>query len=86
MRLLNHIQEMVTKLMQVVTARWWVEINTTEPRCIYYFGPFDTFAEASHARFGYIEDLAGEGAQQITVEIKRCRPKVLTVYFPEVEE
>ncbi|MEH2162085.1 MAG: DUF1816 domain-containing protein [Nostoc sp.] len=20
---------------------WWVEVNTTVPRCTYYFGPFD---------------------------------------------
>jgi Domain of unknown function (DUF1816) len=82
----NFTQEVVTKLVQAVAESWWVRVNTTIPHCTYYFGPFDNFTEANHARFGYVEDLIGEGAQGITVTIKRCQPTVLTDCTLEVEE
>jgi Domain of unknown function (DUF1816) len=59
---------------------WWVEIRTTLPLCIYYFGPFHCKKTARLSQSGYIEDLVQEKACGITVEIKRLRPKVLTVY------
>ena len=36
---------------------WWVEINTNIPRCIYYFGPFNSEKEAQLYKSGYVEDL-----------------------------
>ena len=58
---------------------WWVEIVTQTPRCTYYFGPFLSSAEAKLASKGYIEDLEIEGAQGIIVNVKRCKPSVLTI-------
>ena len=57
---------------------WWVEISTTHPKCLYYFGPFDNREEAVSHQGGYIQDLLGEGAQNITVYIKQCHPLTLT--------
>ncbi len=57
---------------------WWVEIYTVKPRCLYYFGPFDSMAEAKEYQSGYIEDLEKEGAEGITVAIKQCKPQELT--------
>lgn len=62
---------------------WWVEITTTRPHCIYYFGPFDNFVEAYEYHGGYVEDLQEEGAIGIMIEIKQCQPLVLT---QELEE
>ncbi|MGK7878880.1 MAG: DUF1816 domain-containing protein [Crocosphaera sp.] len=62
---------------------WWVEIITTRPHCIYYFGPFDNFPEAYGHHKGYVEDLQEEGAQGIIINIKQCQPLVLT---QELEE
>ena len=62
---------------------WWVEITTTRPHCIYYFGPFDNFPEAYGHHGGYVEDLQEEGAQGIIINIKQCQPLVLT---QELEE
>ncbi|MDJ0728404.1 MAG: DUF1816 domain-containing protein [Crocosphaera sp.] len=62
---------------------WWVEITTTRPHCIYYFGPFDDFAEAYQHHGGYVEDLQEEGAKGIMIQIKQCQPLVLT---QELEE
>lgn len=59
---------------------WWLEILSTEPCCTYYFGPFETAEQAIVDQNGYIEDLVNEGAQGITVEIKWCKPKELTIF------
>ena len=59
---------------------WWAKIITASPRCIYYFGPFQTYDEAQAAYPGYIDDLDSEGAQGIVVIIQRCKPDVLTVF------
>ena len=58
---------------------WWIKITTTIPRCIYFFGPFDSSNEAKQQRFGYIDDLVQEKAFGITVEIKKCNPTFLTI-------
>ncbi|WP_089094088.1 DUF1816 domain-containing protein [Nodularia sp. NIES-3585] len=71
--------------MPRLRMNWWVEIITTEPLCTYYFGPFANFAEAEFAHSGYIEDLEFEGAQGIKFTIKRCQPKVLTIFDLESE-
>ncbi len=79
MKLLTILKEIVSGFMQAMFTPWWVEIKTAEPSCVYYFGPFDTPFEAKFAHSGYVEDLTGEGAQGINVEIKRCKPIELTV-------
>jgi hypothetical protein len=79
MRLLNNVNEVITSFMQGLRTDWWAEITTTSPRCIYYFGPFQTYAEVSAAYPGYIDDLDSEGSQGIVVVIKRCNPDVLTI-------
>ena len=58
---------------------WWVEINTSVPLCTYYFGPFDSQAEARDSRSGYVNDLFQEGARDIVALIKHCHPKNLTI-------
>ena len=58
---------------------WWVEIQTKNPQCTYYFGPFETALEARASQDGYLEDLRQEQAQITTVEIKQCQPKELTI-------
>jgi hypothetical protein len=62
---------------------WWIEIMTTKPVCLYYFGPFSNLEEAEIACPGYVEDLKTEAAQGINIEIKRCKPSVLTVFNEE---
>ena len=57
---------------------WWIEITTTQPKCLYYFGPFESFSEALSHQSGYIEDLQSESAVGINSEIKQCQPEVLT--------
>ena len=58
---------------------WWIEIRTANPSCIYYFGAFESCTVAALARHGYILDLLAESAKILSVEIKQCQPKQLTV-------
>lgn len=58
---------------------WWIEIKTTIPQCIYYFGPFNSYKEAQSHQAGYIEDLVEEKATKITAKIFKCEPNNLTI-------
>ncbi|AFZ36246.1 protein of unknown function DUF1816 [Stanieria cyanosphaera PCC 7437] len=79
------LKEILTKVLDSVGKAYWVEITTDTPACIYYFGPFLTAREAQIAQGGYVEDLKGEGAQGISLTIKRCQPSELTI-FDELDE
>jgi hypothetical protein len=57
---------------------WWLEVYTDFPRCLYYFGPFDSAAEAESHQADYLEDLRQEGAENILAQIKQCQPFTLT--------
>ncbi len=75
----NNLKESLTSTFQNFGLAWWVEIATQNPRCTYYFGPFLNTAEAETASKGYVEDLEMEGAQGITINIKKCKPEHLTI-------
>jgi hypothetical protein len=75
----NFLNEMILALLERLRLAWWIEMTTANPSCIYYFGPFRTYEQAEAARFGYIEDLEQEGAQGISLAIKRGQPTDLTV-------
>jgi hypothetical protein len=69
-------------MLEFLGQAWWAEIVTDNPGCTYYFGPFASEGEAHVAKAGYIEDLRHEGATNIRVTIKRCKPDPdnLTIY------
>ncbi len=83
MTLLHKIKRVLLDFLLKLDTSWWVEISTDSPHCIYYFGPFRNIKEAETAHFGYVEDLESEAAQGILVNIKRCKPDVLTVFDEE---
>ncbi|OKH24724.1 DUF1816 domain-containing protein [Chroogloeocystis siderophila] len=62
-----------------VELDWWVEVTTTQPNVIYYFGPFASRQEAQSFLPGYIEDIEQEGCQEICVQVLQCQPTELTV-------
>jgi hypothetical protein len=76
-------KKLIINLPNFGRGHWWVEITTFIPHCVYYFGPFLDFAEASHMKPYYIEDLIAEGAQNITTTIKRCQPAELTKFYKD---
>lgn len=74
------MKELLTSILETLGLAWWVEIITENPSCTYYFGPFASESDAKVAKVGYIEDLEQEGAHDMKVIIKRCKPGDLTVY------
>ncbi|WP_013323598.1 DUF1816 domain-containing protein [Gloeothece verrucosa] len=74
----NHQEECGTSSAPQSKLPWWVKISTAEPKCLYYFGPFDSANEAQASKPGYIEDLLEEGAKVIFVEIEQSSPSILT--------
>jgi Domain of unknown function (DUF1816) len=67
-------------LLNRLGLAWWVEVTTQAPRCIYYFGPFNSAKEAEIELPGFLEDLEQESAQGIQAVVKRCQPSELTVF------
>lgn len=80
------MKEVVIKILQFLGLAFWVEIITENPNCTYYFGPFISNQEASAAKDGYVEDLEIEGAQGISVSVKRCKPTNLTIFDESGEQ
>jgi hypothetical protein len=74
------MKEVLIKVLHFLGLAFWVEIVTDNPNCTYYFGPFLSDQEAHKAKAGYVEDLEAEGAQGISVSIKRCKPANLTIF------
>ena len=74
------MKEVLIKVLNLLGLALWVEIVTDNPRCTYYFGPFFSTQEAQEAKGGYVEDLENEGAQGISVTVKRCKPTNLTIF------
>ena len=79
MRFWDIVKEVLVDLFHSFGWAWWVQVVTKTPRCTYYFGPFLSVKEAKTATLGYIEDLEQEGAQGIAIDVKRCKPDVLTI-------
>lgn len=77
---------MLSKIIEFLGLAFWVEIVTDNPKCTYYFGPFMGAKEAEAAKSGYIEDLENEGAQGISVTVKRCKPSNLTIFDEDLGE
>lgn len=74
------MKELLIQILSFFGRAYWVEIVTETPRCTYYFGPFVSQQEANVAKTGYIEDLQTEGAQGMSVAVKRCKPTKLTIF------
>ena len=64
---------------------YWLRISTKVPKCVYYFGPFNSPIEAKASQVGYIEDLMAENAQGIHIELEqRLQPIELTICENEI--
>jgi hypothetical protein len=74
------MKKFLTELLKNIVQRYWIEVTTAKPSCIYYFGPFLTRKAAKLAQAGFIEDLENENAENIKAKIKRCQPQELTIF------
>ncbi len=76
---MKSISGYLAELSNILGLAWWVEVKTSLPACIYFFGPFLSQTEAKVALPGYVEDLETEQAQKISTTVKQCQPSQLTV-------
>lgn len=79
-KFVENTEELFTSYLEKTGMAWWVEIVTKKPDCKYYFGPFASHREAQLYQLGYIEDLERERPKLISIEIKQCQPKELTIF------
>ncbi len=74
------MKEMLIKILEFFGWACWVKLETKNPECTYYFGPFVSPTEAKTASEGYIEDLKNEGADIVGMSFERMKPKELTIF------
>ncbi len=79
------MKEFFINILQLIGLAWWVEVQTDQPQCTYYFGPFLSQKEARSAQVGYVEDLESEGAQGIQAQVGRYKPSQLTIFDEATE-
>lgn len=80
------MEDFILSILEFLGQAWWIELKTESPKCTYYFGPFVSKRGAEKHQSGYIEDLEGEGATIVFLEIKRCKPTILTDYDETEDE
>ena len=73
------MKNLILNVAEALGLAIWVEVITANPKCTYFFGPFTGTQEAEIAKAGYVEDLLSEDARIIGIEVKRCKPKELTI-------
>ncbi len=74
----NKGKESLLNLLEGLGLAYWVEITTANPGDTYHFGPFVTAKEAEIYQGDYMQDLIDDGVEITAINIKRCRPKILT--------
>ena len=63
----------------ILKLYWWLEIKTSRPACVFYFGPFYSETEAKVSQYSHIDHLIQEKFQGITLEVKQLEPKELMI-------
>jgi hypothetical protein len=64
--------------------RWWLEVRTINPICIYFFGPFEHQSEAESSQEGFFQDLESENAWVLYSNVKLDNPRQLTIDATEL--
>ena len=52
---------------------WWAKIETEDPSCTYWFGPFITKRSLKENISSFINDLSSEGSKNIKHSLVRCK-------------
>ena len=52
---------------------WWAKIETEQPSCTYWFGPFITKRSLKENMSSFIKDLSDEGSKNIKHSLVRCK-------------
>ena len=65
-----------------VGLAWWAQVETSEPKVTYWFGPFMTRRRLNNKLPIFLKDLSDEGSGQINHSIARGRrSEPLTIHL-----
>ena len=64
---------MIRLLGNKLGLAWWAKIETDQPTCTYWFGPFITKNSLKENLSSFIEDLSYEGTKNIKHSLVRCK-------------
>lgn len=69
-----------------VQLGWWIEVFTSRPLGIYYFGSFENRLEAEWAKLGCIVNLEIQGRKVLDANIKQCQPRELSLTDDQLKD
>ena len=82
--LLSHMSaiRIFRAIVNALGIAWWARVETKQPSCTYWFGPFLTRKSLKNHLSTFEQDLSGEGAHLISQRHFRCRrSEPLTILF-----
>ena len=64
---------MIRNIGNKLGLAWWAKVETDNPSCTYWFGPFITKRSLNENISSFIEDLTEEGSENIKYSLVRCK-------------
>ena len=66
-------QKLIRNLGNKLGLAWWAKIETDQPSCPYWFGPFITKRSLKENMSSFIKDLSDEGSKNIKHSLVSCK-------------
>ena len=69
----NKPKKLIRNFGNKLGLAWWAKIETEEPLCTYWFGPFITKRSLKENMSSFISELSEEGFKSIKHSLVRCK-------------
>ena len=69
----NRPKKLIRNFGNKLGLAWWAKIETSQPSCTYWFGPFITKRSLKENISSFIKDLSDEGSKNIKHSLVRCK-------------
>jgi len=69
----NRPKKLIRNIGNKLGLAWWAKIETEDPCCTYWFGPFITKRSLKENISSFINDLSDEGTKNIKHSLVRCK-------------
>ena len=69
----NRPKKLIRNIGNKLGLAWWAKIETEDPCCTYWFGPFITKRSLKENISSFINDLSDEGSINIKHSLVRCK-------------
>ena len=71
--MVNRPKKLIRNIGNKLGLAWWAKIETEDPCCTYWFGPFITKRSLKENISSFINDLSDEGSKNIKHSLVRCK-------------